>query len=46
MAISATSDFEEALSEADVVMMLRVQRSSAAKMAFPLVARVFLRATA
>jgi aspartate carbamoyltransferase catalytic subunit len=35
MGVSATSDFEEALSEADVVMMLRVQIERGGKMAFP-----------
>jgi len=35
MGVSATSDFEEALSDADVVMMLRVQIERGGKMAFP-----------
>ncbi|HET9471009.1 MAG TPA: aspartate carbamoyltransferase catalytic subunit, partial [Usitatibacter sp.] len=35
MGVSATSDFEEALSGADVVMMLRVQIERGGKMAFP-----------
>jgi aspartate carbamoyltransferase catalytic subunit len=35
MGVSATSDFEEALSRADVVMMLRVQIERGGKTAFP-----------
>ena len=35
MGVAATSDFEEALSGADVVMMLRVQIERGGKMAFP-----------
>ena len=35
MGVTATSDFEEALTAADVVMMLRVQIERGGKMAFP-----------